>query len=50
MDGTQAGAAPGARPLRVRHQVRDVAAMMAFSAAASGACSLAFLLLLVLGE
>lgn len=50
MDGTQAGVAPGAQPLRVRHQVRDALALMAFSAAASGVCSLAFLLFLGLGE
>lgn len=50
MDGTQAGVAPGAQPLRVRDQVRDVVALMTFSAAASGACSLVFLLFLALGE
>ncbi|WP_170970301.1 hypothetical protein [Nocardioides jishulii] len=50
MNGTQTGVAPGAQPLRVRDQARDVLALMVFTAAASGACSLAFLLLLVLGE
>lgn len=49
MDGTHTGVAPGAQ-LRVRHQVRDVMALMAFSAAASGVCSLVFLALLVFGE
>ncbi|MBE7323234.1 hypothetical protein IEQ44_01030 [Nocardioides sp. Y6] len=50
MDGTQAGTAPGAPQLRVRHQARDALVVMVFSAAASGVCSLLFLLLLGLGE
>lgn len=48
MEGTQAGLAPRAQ-LRVRDQARDVLALVAFSAAASGACSLAFYLLMALG-
>jgi hypothetical protein len=50
MNGTlphqgSAAPAPGAAPRRVRHEVRDGAVVVAFSAAASTAVALAFMLL-----
>lgn len=48
MEGTQVGLTARTQ-VRVRDQARDVLALVAFSAAASGASSLAFYLLMALG-
>ena len=45
MQTTEMDTGPGAPPARVRHQVRDAFAVMAFSAAASGALAAALVLL-----
>jgi len=45
-----AGVAPAAEPRRVRHQARDVVALMAFSATTSTALAAGLLLLAHLGR
>jgi hypothetical protein len=50
MNGTQVGATGAPRDLRVRDQVRETLALVAFTAAASGVCALAFLALGTLGR
>lgn len=50
MNGTHVDPSRATSHPRVREQARDVFAVMAFSACASGAFALVFLLMLLMGE